>query len=168
MDQLVRSGAIDFLAIGVDDSYTQGVQSNEIDFLEAYVDQHLNGHDGQNPDRVILLPDADGLGHSLMGRMALHLHRCGFKPRYSVRYFGPDGSTIVNPYEYMSVHDNIRYHVDMIGGRFVDSGPCDIEIVAITGADKAIEAASHIAGNADQQLPTIAIDFVGAARRTKP
>lgn len=161
LDQLVRSGAIDFLAIGVDDSYTQGVQSNEIDFLEAYVDQHLNGHDGQNPDRVILLPDADGLGHSLMGRMALHLHRCGFKPRYSVRYFGPDGSTIVNPYEYMSVHDNIRYHVDMIGGRFVDSGPCDIEIVAITGADKAMEAASHIAGNADRQLPTIAIDFVG-------
>jgi len=161
LDRLVRTGAIDFLAVGVDDSYTQGVQSNEIAFLESYVNQHLNGHDGQNPDRVILLPDADGLGHSLMGRMAVHLHRCGFKPRYGVRYFGPDGSTIVNPYEYMSVHDNIRYHVDMIGGRFVASGPCDIEIVAITGADKAMEAADHAAGNAHKQLPTIAIDFVG-------
>ncbi|GIO32224.1 MULTISPECIES: DUF4127 family protein [Paenibacillus] len=161
LDQLVRTGAIDFLAVGVDDSYTQGVQANEIAFLEDYVDRHLNGSDGQNPDRVILLPDADGLGYSLMGRMASHLHQCGSKPRYGVRYFGPDGSTIINPYEYMSVHDNIRYHVNLIGGRFVDSGPCDVEIVAVTGADRAAEAADHAAANARKRQLTVVIDFVG-------
>lgn len=161
LDQLVRTGAIDFLAVGVDDSYTQGVQANEIAFLEAYVNANLGGCGGQNPDRVVILPDADGLGHSLMGRMASHLHRCGFKPRYAVEYFGPDGSTIVNPYEYMSVHDNIRHHVDMIGGRFVASGPCDVKIVAVTSADQAAAAVTHLEDNDKRHVPTVVIDFVG-------
>ncbi|MEC0368484.1 DUF4127 family protein [Paenibacillus chibensis] len=161
LDQLLQKGYIDFLAIGVDDSYTQGVQANEIAFLEGMVNDRLGGTGGQNPDRVIILPDADGLGYSLMGRMASELHRCGSKPRYSVKYFGLDGSTIVNPYEYMSVHDNIRYHVDMIGGRFVASGPYDMEIVAITSASQAQDAVSHIESNEQRKMPSIAIDFVG-------
>ncbi|WP_136608093.1 DUF4127 family protein [Paenibacillus dokdonensis] len=161
LDQLLHAGCIDFLAIGVDDSYTQGVQANEIAFLEGYVNERLGGSDGQNPDRVIILPDADGLGYSLMGRMASHLHRCGSKPRYSVKYFGPDGSTIINPYEYMSVHENIQHHVDMIGGRFVTSGPYDVEIVAITSASQAADGVSHVEANDMNHMPTIVIDFVG-------
>ncbi|MGN7360798.1 DUF4127 family protein [Paenibacillus sp. SAF-054] len=161
LDKLLQGGYIDFLAIGVDDSYTQGVQANEIAFLEGVVNDRLGGTGGQNPDRVIILPDADGLGYSLMGRMASQLHRCGSKPGYSVTYFGPDGSTIVNPYEYMSVHDNIRYHVDMIGGRFVNAGSYDMEIVAITSASEAQAAVSRIESNAKKKIPTIAIDFVG-------
>ncbi|MDR0268513.1 DUF4127 family protein [Paenibacillus sp.] len=161
LDQLVRTGAIDFLAVGVDDSYTQGVQANEIAYLEEYVNQQLGGSGGQNPDRVIILPDADGLGHSLMGRMASHLNRCSSKPRYSVQYFGPDGSSIINPYEYMSVHDNIRHHVDMIGGRFVTTGTYDVKIVAITSADQAAAAVTHIEANDKQHIPTVVIDFVG-------
>ncbi|MWV45668.1 DUF4127 family protein [Paenibacillus sp. HJL G12] len=161
LDQLLHAGYIDFLAIGVDDSYTQGVQANEIAFLEGYVNDHLGGNDGQNPGKVIILPDADGLGYSLMGRMASHLHRCGSKPRYRVKYFGPDGSTIINPYEYMSVHENIQHHVEMIGGRFVTSGPCDAEIVGITSASQAADAVSHMEANDANHVPTIVIDFVG-------
>lgn len=66
LDKLARLGYIDFLAIGVDDSSTQGVQANEITFVEGYITACLGGTDGQNPDRVVILPDADGLGHSLM------------------------------------------------------------------------------------------------------
>ncbi|OZB90618.1 DUF4127 family protein [Paenibacillus sp. XY044] len=161
IDRLVREGYVDFLAVGVDDSYTQGVQANEIAYLEAFVNEHLGGTDGQNPDKTIILPDADALGYSLLGRMAKELYRYGSRPKYGVTYFGPDGSTIVNPYEYMSVHDNIRHHVDIVGGEFSDAASYDIEIVAVTSASEIGAAVSRMEANSAGRVPTLVIDFVG-------
>ncbi|SDT23747.1 Protein of unknown function [Paenibacillaceae bacterium GAS479] len=160
LDQLTRLGCIDFLAVGVDDAKTQGVQINEIRFVENYINNSLGGSGGQNPNRAIILPDADGLGHSLVARMANQLYRCGDKPKYAVQYYGPHGSTIINAYEYMNVHDNILRHVDMIGGQFVTGSP-DIEIIAITAADQASNAVSRINTNGAERRATVVIDFVG-------
>ncbi|UNK19470.1 DUF4127 family protein [Paenibacillus sp. N3/727] len=164
LDQLARLGYIDFLAIGVDDSSTQGVQANEINFVEGYITACLGGSDGQNPDRAIILPDADGLGHSLMARMANHLLNVEAKPRYTVQYFGPHGSTIINPYEYMSVHENISHHVDIVGGQLVSDCP-DVEIIAVTDVNQVSSAVSRIESNASNRVLTVVIDFVagGAA-----
>ncbi|MGN7164213.1 DUF4127 family protein [Paenibacillus cellulositrophicus] len=161
IERLVREGYVDFLAVGVDDSYTQGVQANEIAYLEAFVNEHLGGTGGQNPDKAIILPDADALGYSLLGRMAKELHWYSSRPKYGVKYFGPDGSTIVNPYEYMSVHDNIRHHVDIVGGEFVDTAAYDIEIVAVTSASEIAAAVSRMEANSAGRIPTLVIDFVG-------
>lgn len=161
IERLVREGYVDFLAVGVDDSYTQGVQANEIAYLEAFVNEHLGGTGGQNPDKAIILPDADALGYSLLGRMAKELHQYGSRPKYGVKYFGPDGSTIVNPYEYMSVHDNIRHHVDIVGGEFVDTSAYDIEIVAVTSSSEIGAAVSRMEANSAGRIPTLVIDFVG-------
>ncbi|OAB32942.1 DUF4127 family protein [Paenibacillus glacialis] len=169
LDQLARLGYIDFLAIGVDDSSTQGVQANEITFIEGRINEWLGGgKEGQNPDRAIILPDADGLGHSLMARMANQLYRGGAKLRYMVQYYGPHGSTIINTYEYMTVHQNIQRHVEMIGGQFVTSGSYDLEIVAITDANQVSSSVSRIQSNSNARIPTIVIDFVakGAANAT--
>lgn len=159
LDQLTRQGYIDFLAIGVDDSFTQGVQANEIAFIEKYITDHLGGTKGQNPDRAIILPDADGLGHSLMARMAQHFWHHRERAAYSVRYFGRDGSEIINPYEYMSVHDNIRHHIDMIGGKLVTDSP-EVEIIAITDAGEMSGAVSRMEENRAALLPSVVIDFV--------
>ncbi|CAH8707958.1 DUF4127 family protein [Paenibacillus thiaminolyticus] len=161
LEQLARQGYIDFLAIGVDDAYTQGAQLNEIRFIEGRINAWLGGGaSGQNPDRAIILPDADGLGHALMARMANQLHRGGTKPRYAVRYYGPDGSTITSPYEYMNVDDNIRRHVDIIGGQRVPCSP-DIEIIAITAPEQVSAAISRLEANVSNRIPTVAIDFAG-------
>lgn len=160
LDQLTRPGFIDFLAIGVDDANTQGVQINEIRFVEQFIDQELDGQGGQNPNRAIILPDADGLGHSLVARMANQLYLTRSKQRFSIQYYGPDGSTIVNPYEYMSVHENLLRHIDMVGGKCVTEAP-DIEIIAITGTDEASSAAHRIQVNGSNSQATLAIDFVG-------
>ncbi|GIP20106.1 DUF4127 family protein [Paenibacillus sp. J22TS3] len=160
LDQLARQGYIDFLAVGVDDAKTQGVQINEIRFIENYINSHLGGRGGQNPDRAIILPDADGLGHSLVARMANHLYLGGRKPKYSVQYYGPEGSTIINPYEYMNVHDNIVRHVDIIGGQFVTDSP-DVEIIAITSSDEVPQAVSRIETNGSERRGTVVVDFVG-------
>ena len=160
LDQLSRAGYIDFLAIGVDDSSTQGVQANEIAFVEEYINEKLGGVNGQNPERAIILPDADGLGHSLLARMANEFLRRGTKTKYSVQYFGPDGSTIINPYEYMSVHENIRFHVGMIGGELV-SGSADVEIIAVTDVNQTSGAVGRLESNSADRIPTVVIDFVG-------
>ncbi|RXZ80938.1 DUF4127 family protein [Paenibacillaceae bacterium] len=160
LDQLARCGYIDFLAIGVDDANTEGVQINEIRFAERYITTFLGGIDGQNPNRAIILPDADGLGHSLVARMANQLYRCGAKTRYRVRYYGPHGSTIINPYEYMDVHENMMRHIDVIGGQCVAHAP-DVEILAITAADEASDAVSEVTTNAANCLATAVIDFTG-------
>ncbi|MBT2288992.1 DUF4127 family protein [Paenibacillus albidus] len=160
LDQLARSGYIDFLAVGVDDANIQGVQINEIRWIEGRINAWLGGISGQNPDRAIILPDADGLGHALMARMAQQLHHCRDKTSYSVHYFGPHGSTITSPYEYMDVHQNVLRHVDIIGGELV-SGPAAVEIIAITAGDQAASAISRIAANGTNQVPTVVIDFVG-------
>lgn len=166
LDQLLRLGYIDFLAIGVDDSSTQGVQANEITFIEGYITACLGGTDGQNPERAIILPDADGLGYSLMARMANHLLCIENKTRYTVRYFGPHGSTIINPYEYMSVHENISHHVDIVGGRLVSDCP-DVEIIAVTDVSQVSSAIDKIESNSEHRTPTVVIDFVarGAANK---
>ncbi|SFE85575.1 Protein of unknown function [Paenibacillus algorifonticola] len=161
LDQLARQGYIDFLAIGVDDAYIDGIQANEIAFVENRINAWLGGTDGQNPERAIILPDADGLGHSLLARMAKKLYCVNGKPRFVIRYFGPDGSTIVNPYEYMDVHQNLLRHIDIVGGEAVDGGEGDVEIIAITAVDQAENAVSRVAENASSMLPTIVIDFTG-------
>jgi hypothetical protein len=160
LEHLVKEGYIDFLAIGVDDANTQGVQINEIKYVEGRIQSWLDGNaNGQNPDRAIILPDADGLGQALVARMANQLHRGGAKPGYAVQYFGPHGSTITSPYEYMDVHQNLQRHVDIIGGCMVTDCPA-VEIVAITAADQLPAAMDKIALNNTQSVPTIVIDFV--------
>ncbi|KOR76644.1 DUF4127 family protein [Paenibacillus solani] len=161
LDQLAKQGYIDFLAVGVDDANTQGVQINEIRFIENFINQSLGGSGGQNPDRAVILPDADGLGHSLMARMANQLYRGGAKPSYSVQYYGPHGSTITSPYEYMNVHQNIQSHVDIIGGQNVTDSPT-LEILAITAASEVSNAVSRIVANSTNRVLTIVIDFVGS------
>lgn len=158
LDQLVRNGYIDFLAIGVDDASIQGVQSNEIAFLETFVDHWLEPQESRHK-RVVILPDADGLGHSLMARMANALYRGeGAKTRYALRYFGPEGTTIVNPYEYINVHENILRHIEVAGGQLADVSP-DAEIIAVTASDQAMAAANRIECNAKQHIPSCVIDF---------
>ncbi|WP_334077576.1 DUF4127 family protein [Paenibacillus sanfengchensis] len=160
LDQLAKPGFIDFLAVGVDDAKTEGVQINEIRFVERYINHSLGGCGGQNPNRAIILPDADGLGHSLLARMANQLRRGGAKTRYSIQYYGPHGSTIINPYEYMNVHDNILRHVDIIGGQLVSSSP-DVEVIAVTAADQASIAACRVNSNGADHKATVVLDFVG-------
>nr|WP_154982688.1 DUF4127 family protein [Paenibacillus xylanexedens] len=164
LDQLARTGYIDFLAVGVDDANTQGVQINEIKYVEARINEWLGGTDGQNPDRAIILPDADGLGHALVARMANQLFRGGAKTKYGVKYYGPHGSTIINTYEYMDVHQNVVHHVDIVGGVMIEDGAdsaVDMEIIAITALDQVQEAVERLATNGEQGLPSILIDFVG-------
>lgn len=172
LDRLLRPGYIDFLAVGVDDAKTQGAQINEIRFVENYIDRNLGGSGGRNPQRAVILPDADGLGHSLVARMASLLHCNGAKPSYAVNYYGPHGSTIINPYEYIDVHENILRHIDIIGGQTFpgpgDAEPSsvgvsapDIEIIAITAADQASAAVSRIAANGADHRATVVLDFVG-------
>lgn len=160
LEHLAQSGYIDFLAVGVDDANTQGVQINEINYVEERINEWLGGTDGQNPDRSIILPDADGLGQALMARMANQLCCNGAKTRYAVQYFGPHGSTLTSPYEYMDVHRNILRHVDIVGGESVDNSPT-VEIIAITAANQATAAASRITANRTNRVPTVVIDFVG-------
>lgn len=117
LEVLAQEGSIDFLAVGVDDANTQGVQINEIHYMEAGINEWLGGTQGQNPDRAVILPDADGLGQSLLARMANQLYRNGATTRYTVEYFGPHGSTLTSPYEYMNVHQNILRHLDIVGER---------------------------------------------------
>nr|WP_145403500.1 DUF4127 family protein [Paenibacillus xylanexedens] len=164
LDQLARTGYIDFLAVGVDDANTQGVQINEINYVEARINEWLGGTDGQNPDRAIILPDADGLGHALVARMANQLFRGGAKTKYGVKYYGPHGSTIINTYEYMDVHQNVVHHVDIVGGTLVEDEAdtsVDMEIIAITALDQVQAAVERLALNGEQGLPSILIDFVG-------
>lgn len=159
LEQLASEGYIDFLAIGVDDAHTQGVQINEIKYVESCINNWLGGNGGQNPDRAIVLPDADGLGQALMARMANHLHNNTAKPGYAIHYFGPHGSTIISPYEYMDVHQNIQRHVDIIGGTVVEHCP-SVEIIAITAASQASAALDRLAANNSSHIPSIVIDFV--------
>lgn len=160
LDRLVRQGYIDFLAVGVDDANKEGVQMNEIRFVKNYIDRYLGGCDGQNPNRAIILPDADGLGHSLVARMANQLHREGRKTQISVQYFGPHGSTIINNYEYMTVHQNILRHIDVVGGQYVTCTP-NIEILAITDETQVSSAVSRIHANGANLLATVVMDFTG-------
>ncbi|MET3505832.1 DUF4127 family protein [Halalkalibacter oceani] len=162
LEQLAKQQVIDFLAIGVDDASTEGVQMNEINWIEARINEWLDGTNGQNRERAIILPDADGLGHCLLARMVNHLQHGSSTPRFQTRYYGPHGSTIINPYEYMNIEDNIRHHVEITGGDYVTSGPYDIEIISITSSAEADNAARRMAANGKKQLPTIVIDFVGA------
>lgn len=172
LETLVRDAGIDFAAIGVDDASTQGVQANEIDWIEARIDEWLGGSEGQNPDRAVILPDADGLGHVLMARMAARLHAAPAKPVVAVRYFGRDGAEIVNPYEYMDVHRNILRHIDIAGGTYVGDGrspltppagaadtPFELELVALTGEDVIGEAVAHLEANRAAQIPMLVVDF---------
>ncbi|PQP82975.1 hypothetical protein C0Q44_16570 [Paenibacillus sp. PCH8] len=151
LDQLARTGYIDFLAVGVDDANTQGVQINEIKYVEARINEWLGGTDGQNPDRAIILPDADGLGHALVARMANQLLRGGSKTRYAVKYYGPHGSTIVNTYEYMDVHENVVRHVDIVGGVLVaDSAYPEPEVGTGANSEPAMGNEQMVAGSTEE------------------
>ena len=162
LEELAAQGSIDFLAIGVDDAYTEGAQANEIAWVEGRIDACLSGSSGQNPERAIILPDADGLGHSLIGRMAARLIGDSSATSYAVRYYGPHGSELINPYEYMSVHDNMLRHIDMIGGRYADSNESPaIEVLAITAADQAALAIDRMEANGEAQQLTVLMDFTG-------
>ncbi|MEJ8307035.1 DUF4127 family protein [Saccharibacillus sacchari] len=169
LEALVRDAGVDFVAFGVDDASTQGVQANEIDWIEAQIDTWLSGSGGQNPERAIILPDADGLGHSLMARMAAKLHAGSaaqpVKPVVAVRYFGRDGSEIVNAYEYMDVHTNILRHIDIVGGAYTGDGRSvsnpdyELELVALTGEDQIGAAVAYLEANRAAKLPTLVVDF---------
>ncbi|CAM4172975.1 DUF4127 family protein [Saccharibacillus endophyticus] len=169
LEALVRDAGVDFVAFGVDDASTQGVQANEIDWIEAHIDAWLGGSGGQNPERAIILPDADGLGHSLMARMAAELHAKDstqpLKPVVAVRYFGRDGSEIVNTYEYMDVHTNILRHIEIAGGTYTGDGRSvsnpdyELELVALTSEDQIGAAIAHIEDNRAAKLPTLVVDF---------
>ena len=164
LENLALAGYIDFLAVGVDDANTQGVQINEISFVEGRINEWLGGINGQNPDRAIILPDADGLGQALMARMANQLYRNGAKSGYAIQYFGPHGSTITSPYEYMDVHQNILRHLDIVGAESVSSSPA-VEIIAITDVNQMPDVVGRIEANSTDRVPTVVIDFVavGAA-----
>ncbi|MBJ6360170.1 DUF4127 family protein [Paenibacillus sp. GCM10012307] len=159
LERLTQEGYIDFLAIGVDDAYIEGVQANEIAWVEERIDSGLGGVNGKNPDRAVILPDADGLGHSLLARMAGRIYHGPAKPRYRVRYYGPHGSTVINPYEYMDVNENIRSHVDIAGGQLVASGPFEMDIIAVTDDNQAAQAVEHVEANGGCGVPSIVLDF---------
>jgi hypothetical protein len=167
LEQLARQGVIDFLAIGVDDAYVSGVQANEIHWMEGKINEWLEGNQGQNSDKAIILPDADGLGHALLARMATFLYDVDSKLKYNVTYFGPHGSTIINPYEYMSVHQNIVHHVDIIGGTLESESDLeskhqyDVHVIAITDPEESPAAVEVMEANASNQIPTVVVDFTG-------
>lgn len=163
LEELAAEGHIDFVAIGVDDAYTEGAQANEIAWVEDRINTLLGGSDGQNPERAIILPDADGLGHSLVGRIAARLVGCNRPPvSYAIRYYGPHGAGLINPYEYMSVHANVLRHIDMIGGRLADADETpDIDIIAVTAADQAAIAVAQLEANGQSEQATAFIDFTG-------
>lgn len=174
LEQLVKQGVVDFLAIGVDDAYVSGVQANEIHWIEDKINTWLEGEQGQNRDKAIILPDADGLGHALLARMATFLYSVNdLKLKYNVTYFGPHGSTIINPYEYMSVHQNIVHHVDIIGGILESDSESnselgseskhqsDVHIIAITDPEESPAAVEVMEANASNQIPTVLVDFTG-------
>lgn len=160
LEKLAQEGYIDFLAVGVDDANTQGVQINEIRFVEECINGWLGGINGQNPERAIILPDADGLGQALLARMANQLYRNGAKTGYAVQYFGPHGSTITSPYEYMDVHQNIQRHVDIVGAESASGSPA-LEIIAVTAGDQTPAAVDRLAANHANGVLSVVIDFVG-------
>ncbi|MCQ4086444.1 DUF4127 family protein [Saccharibacillus sp. JS10] len=169
LEALVRDAGVDFVAFGVDDASTQGVQANEIHWIENHIDEWLSGNGGQNPERAIILPDADGLGHSLMARMAGKLHTEAptqpVKPVVAVRYFGRDGSEIVNTYEYMDVHTNILRHIEIVGatftgdGRSINNPNYELELLALTSEDQIGAAIAYLEANREAKMPTIVVDF---------
>ena len=135
LDQLARTGYIDFLAVGADDANTQGVQINEIKYVEAQMNGLAGWNQWAKSGSSYGSPDADGLGHALVARMANQLFRGGARTRYAVKYFGPHGNTIINTYEYMDVHENVVRHVDIVGGVLVaDSAYPEPEVVTDVGA----------------------------------
>ena len=105
------------------------------------------------------------MGHALVARMANQLLRGGAKTKYGVKYYGPHGSTIINTYEYMDVHQNVVHHVDIVGGELIEDAAAgsgvDMEIIAITALDQVQAAVERLATNGEQGLPSILIDFVG-------
>ncbi|WP_270165841.1 DUF4127 family protein [Paenibacillus sp. SYP-B4298] len=159
LEELVEPGYVDFIAIGVDDAYIHGIQANEIAWIERYIDDRLGGQNGRHPGRAVILPDADGLGHSLLARIARQLYGDGSYPQYLVSYYGPHGSAIVNPYEYQSVHDNMVSHIDIAGGGLSDGDSYELEVVAVTAASEAAAATARVAANGASGIPTILIDF---------
>lgn len=166
LETLVRDAGVDFAAIGVDDASTQGVQANEIRWIEAHIDEWLSGSNGQNPDRAVILPDADGLGHVLMARMAARLHggsTAPAKPVVAVRYFGRDGSEIVNPYEYMDVHRNMLRHIDIAGGTYIGDGRSPItaqtESAKTENANTAPTASAEAAPSGQASSPAAEMPF---------
>lgn len=163
LEQLAKSGMIDFLAIGVDDAYVEGAQVNEINWVEGKINAWLDGDQGQNPDKVIILPDADGLGHALLARMVTELYGVHTKLKYGVTYFGPHGSTIINPYEYMSVHENIVRHIEIAGGEFASEhdDEYDLNLLAITDEKEAPQVIETMESNIERRIPTLVIDFTG-------
>ncbi|MBY0219478.1 DUF4127 family protein [Paenibacillus illinoisensis] len=159
LDQLARKGYIDFLAVGVDDANTQGVQINEINYVEARINEWLGGTDGQNPERAIILPDADGLGHALVARMANQLLRGGAKTRYAVNYYGPHGSTIINTYEYMDVHENVARHIDIVGGVLVADAAYPGDAEGATSLDMSSELDCMTNGPSGKPGPKPGVDI---------
>ncbi|GGN97852.1 DUF4127 family protein [Saccharibacillus kuerlensis] len=151
LETLVRDAGVDFAAFGVDDASIQGVQANEINWIERQIDEQLGGSGGQNSERAVILPDADGLGHVLLARMAAYLYADmqPTKPIVAVRYFGRDGSEIVNSYEYMDVHTNILRHIDIAGGAYTGDGrsPVSGEAESGTGFEAEREASNEAAEN---------------------
>ncbi|MNJ44447.1 hypothetical protein D3C77_395010 [compost metagenome] len=161
LEQLAKSGMIDFLAIGVDDAYVEGTQVNEINWVEGKINDWLDGDQGQNPDKVIILPDADGLGHALLSRMVTELYGVHTKLKYDVTYFGPHGSTIINPYEYMSVHENIVRHIEIAGGVLTSDHDYDLDLLAITDEKEFPQAIKTMEANMERRIPTLVVDFTG-------
>lgn len=83
-------------------------------------------------------------------------------------YYGPHGSTIVNPYEYMDVHQNIKSHIDIVGGKLVVNAPYEIDIIAVTAENQAAQAVAHVEANGACGVPSVVIDFTsgGVANET--
>jgi hypothetical protein len=155
----VRANSDTFVVYGVDDANRDGVQINEINWLKGRINAWLGGYQGQHSGRAMIMPDADGLGMALLGKMATK-HYGIFTDIY-VSYFGTHGSQITNAYEYLTIDENIDLHIKLMGARRATSrSAAQVDLLVQTTVGYHNSLVSQMNSNYVDGLPSAVIGIV--------
>lgn len=148
---------IDYVVFGVDDSSTDTIQTNEINWLTWQQNNVLI-----NKSKIV--SDIDGVSLNLLARMTKELYN---QPslKYYVEYFGTDGKTtdFYDEYAYESVHATLKKQIEISGGTYVtDKNSADVSILALSPQSIYRGAlVSAFESNMVNSIPTVVMDFYG-------
>jgi hypothetical protein len=111
---MTSEGRIDRLVIGQDDSAGTGLHAEDQRRIrEAILARHLGA-------RALLLSGADEIGMDMIaGWLA---RRSGFTPSVRVVYSDPAAADEIPPLESLPLHEAVRAHIDLAGGRLARKG----------------------------------------------
>jgi hypothetical protein len=133
IEELAGNGYIDFLSIGIDDSYADSIQTYEIKWLEARFQWVLNGGVSKSY-RQNIMPDADALGMALLGRLVKE-DLTSSSLRVGYRFYGNvDGASAADEVDYhdgMTRRENVERHILLSGGT-IDNTNYDVEILLVS------------------------------------